>query len=163
MFTVLHKPRHGTTWVAQLCSRLQAQWKCGSIMETPHPSGSGFTQHMTSKSFYPAHELYGYPSVEVCSYTWLLVSTRGDLEMVLFSNYCVLTYNIIKIYTSKVIKRNHGINKDDIFCRLRLLLGWVTSWMAAVCRWFQSTVLFETEAHQPLTQRSDTQEMPIIV
>lgn len=46
MFTVLHKPRHGTTWVAPLLSRLLSQWNCGSIMETPHPSGSGFTQHI---------------------------------------------------------------------------------------------------------------------
>lgn len=82
MFTVLHKPRHGTTWVAPLRSRLQSQWKCGSIMETPHPSGSGFTQHITSQSFYPAHELYGYPSVEVCSccYTWLLMPKPSIME-----------------------------------------------------------------------------------
>lgn len=34
MFTVLHKPRHGTTWVAPLRSHLQSLWKCSSIMET---------------------------------------------------------------------------------------------------------------------------------
>lgn len=41
-----------------------------------------FTQHITSQSFYPAHTLYGYPSVEVssCSYTWQLMKHVGKKE-----------------------------------------------------------------------------------
>lgn len=74
--TSLGTAQHG--WPS-LRSRLQSQWKCGSIMETPHPSGSGFfTQHITSQSFSPARELYG--SVGVCSwpYTWMLMEHNGE-------------------------------------------------------------------------------------
>lgn len=37
------------------------------------PPGSGFTQHITSQSFYPAHELYGSPLVKVCSCSYMLL------------------------------------------------------------------------------------------